>query len=193
MTHLVDYVRWHEHDAGWLSGSGLLASATYGEINRLWSTEDSFVPYEARLLRFMKCGGETRRVFVVGSELVTPAGSFALHRTLLRHERLKFRPRVHSVLDLRREIAKLGIDTDMFGVLNSKIAYLLQFRGNGPLMLRTTDGASVTECENRFQVLWKDAESYTHWRSRFPDPPPAIKKQVERDCIAVRAVARVDM
>lgn len=191
-SNFIDYFVWHEDDADWQEGNGFLGVATYGEVLRLWTNSDYFVTYEARLLRFIRRGGETRRIFLLGPGLADPIRLWALQRTLLRHERLGFSPRVRSVLDLRAEIKRIAINCDMFGVLNGRIAYFLRFPASGaPIMLRTIDKKIVLKAENCFRRLLKNAEKFQIWYQRQKTkPPPELLKQVELDIAAVENVSQ---
>ena len=191
ISQIADYFGLHESDANWAQGNGLLVSATYGELLHLWTNPEQFVTYEARLKGFIGRGGETRRVFLLGPDLADRIRLWALQRTLLRHELLGFAPRVLSVLDLQSAISYLNIDCDMFAVLNGTVGYFVKFPPAGPpLLLRTIEERLVRRAENRFQDLWRSAESFEQWygRQRYRLPEDLLE-QVELDVEAVTNVA----
>jgi hypothetical protein len=192
ITHFVDYYNWHEQDTDWLEGNGFLAAATYGELFYIWANPDVFVSYEARLLRFIRRGGVVRRIYVLGPYIRDPVGLWALERTLLRHQRLGFLTRVGSVLDLREEIREIGINCEMYGVLNGRIGYFLRFPPNEPpIMLRSIDKRLVWRAENHFRKLWQAGEDSQSWYRRQSNKlPQEILNQIELDLEAVVNVSQ---
>lgn len=192
ITDFVNYIQWHEEDADWKQGSGLLASATYGEIFRLWTVADLFVVYEAHLLRFLRKGGETRRVFLVRGEVGDPIRLLALERTMFRHQLLGFKPKVASVVHLQDEMKKVGVRCEMFGILNSRIAYFFQFPINQePLMLRTIEPTIVQQAENHHHRIFEIAELFETWYKRQRiHLPLELREQVETECQWIHAAAK---
>lgn len=194
VTSLEDYFRWHEEERDWRMGNGLLTAATFGELLRLWTNPDLFVAYEARLIRFIKRGGQMRRVFLLDSSLADPKRMFALIRALKRHEALGFSPRVRSILDLRSEAKKLGVQCDMFGSLNGRNAYFFQFPQDGrAIMLRSIEPRIVRQTVDCLSAFWKGAETAKSWLSRQPSLPPKERKQLAIDIRAVEEVARMPL
>jgi len=161
ITQVIDYYTFHENVENWLEGKGILNAASYGETIRFWTLPDIFLPYEAKLVRFLKRGGEVRRIFLVGPEIHDPIRAWALYRTLKKHDALGFKPHVQSVVDLQREISRVGIACDMFGILNGAIGYFFRFPENdAPLMIRTTDNRTATKSDNAFFGLWKNSSTF---------------------------------
>lgn len=189
VTAFVDYYTFHEHVESWLSGKGTLNSAPYGETLRFWTMPNMFLPYEAKLMRFLRRGGEARRIFLIGPEIHDSMREWALYRTLKRHDALGFKPRVRSVIDLQAEIFRFGTACDMFGVLNGSIGYFFRFPENdSPLMLRTNDITIATRADNAFKRLWDDANTFKSWSSRWqPSVPEEIERLVKRDieCVEI--------
>lgn len=70
ITQFVDYFAWHEDDSDWRQGNGALLCTTYGELFRFWVDPAHFVPYEARLARFMARGGTIIRLYVRSGEML---------------------------------------------------------------------------------------------------------------------------
>lgn len=192
ITNFIDYFAWHEDDTDWQKGNGVLNATTYGELLNLWTNVNLFVTYEARLLRFKNRGGEIQRVFVIGGELVDPIRLWAFQRTLIRHKELEFSPRVISILDLRAEVKRMGINCDMFGTLNGSIAYFFKFPlVKDPIMLRTIDKKIVRKAEFCFSKFWEKAEDFEKWYQRQKTKlPKELLNQVSIDCETVRNVSK---
>ena len=191
VTEIVDYYTFHEHAEHWLGGKGILNAATYGETVRFWTDPNIFLPYEAKLVRFMKRGGEVRRVFLIGPEIHDPMRAWALYRTLKRHDALRFAPHVLSVIDLQKAIADTGIACDMFGVLNGEVGYFFRFPENdAPLMVRTTDLGTAAGADNVFTALWRSASTFKAWTDRWTrSVPKEIEDLIHRDieCVSILA------
>lgn len=190
-SDIVNYFQWHEDEKDWRTNKGIVFSCSYGEVLRLWTVPEHFVTYEARLLRFLRSGGEVRRVFFVGPDLADPVRVWALERTLLRHHMLGFQPRVQSVLDLRQGLRELGINCHMGGSINGEIAYFFRFSENvQPLMVRTTVEHIARRAETLFGDLWRKAEGFDNWYSgQRWKLPEELLTQVELDVEAVEHVA----
>lgn len=189
VTEVVDYYTFHEHVDHWLAGKGILNAATYGETVRFWTEPNIFLPYEARLVRFLKRGGEIRRVFLIGPEIHDPMRAWALYRTLKRHDALSFAPRILSVVDLQKAISDTGIACDMFGVLNGEIGYFFRFPENdAPLMVRTSDSSTAAGADNAFTTLWRSASTFKAWTDRWTrSVPKEIEDLIHRDieCVSI--------
>lgn len=191
VTALVDYVKWHESDKDWREGNGLLCAATYGELPHFWTRVERFARYEARLFRFLRSGGEVRRVFVIAHELAYDSTRFLLYRTLRRHLALRFAPRVLGVIDLEDAAAAMGVHTNMIGCLNSRIAYFFQCHDDGyPTMVRTEEPVITYKAQRVFERLWKKSSSATDFFHRHHfEVPEEIEQQVRRDIETVEEIA----
>ncbi len=191
ITDIVDYYTFYEHVDNWLTGNGVLNAATYGETLRFWTTPHIFLPYEAKLMRFLKRGGDVRRIFVIGPEVHDPIRFLAMYRTLKRHEALGFHPHVLSVVDLQPEVERIGISCDMFGVLNGSIVYFFRFPENDePIMVRTTDRKQSNAAEKVFATLWRKAHTSDSWISRWHTSiPKSIRDIIKRDIECVEMLS----
>jgi hypothetical protein len=190
-TNTISYFHWEEEDEIWQKGNGLMCSSTYGELHSLWANPDMFVIYEAHLKRFIDHGGSIRRVFLVGGELADPVRLCLLQRALLRHEMLGFKPRILSILDLKKELRELGINCTMVAVINGRVSYFFRFpESSDPLMIRTIDKKSIFKAEETSLNLWKKAEEFPTWyqRQKYKLSSELIK-QVELEASAVSNVS----
>ncbi len=184
LTSIEDYFGWHEQDPEWTQGDGTLISATYGELFHLWLDPTRYVIYEARLVRFLRRGGETRRVFVWGPAALddsSEVGQWAFQRVLLRHEILRFEPRVRTVIDLEDDLRKLGVSCHMCGTFDQRIAYFFKFpHDHDPSMVRTADPVLAQACSNVMNQFWKGAKAPAKWAGS-KRLPQEIQRQVEQD------------
>ena len=188
-TDFVDYVNWHEQDEDWRKGNGLLAAATYGELLHM-KYADLFVPYEAKLARFKRRGGTTRRIFLVGADLADPLRIWALQRAIVRHELLNFRREFAAFSTLRQPFATWA-----------SVAKCMECLIGQSASFWTLGSATHRECFERCTLLlwseqriasvfWRGAERADVWRKRQPfELPKEVLAQAERDVAAVLAVA----
>lgn len=190
-THLVDYVAWHESDEDWREGNGLLSTATYGELPHFWARPEHFAIFEARLLRYLRAGGETRRVFVLGPEVRNDATLLLLYRTLKRHEALGFHPHVHSVLDLGRAVHALNIACDMFASFNGRIAYFLRCPADGmPTMVRSIEAVIASKTQNQLMRLWHSSTPAADFFARHSlEIPDELLQTIRRDIETIEDIA----
>lgn len=191
VTALVNYAQWHESDRDWRDGNGLLSSATFGELPHLWTRIDRFARYEARLLRFIRSGGEVRRVFVIDDDLSYNAKRFPLYSTLSRHKALRFKPHVLGINDLVDAAKVVGVQSDVLGCFNGRIAYFLQCHDDSdPTMVRTLDSAIVGKVENVIAQLWKrSSTAEAFFRRHRIEVPDQLKEQIRRDIETVEELA----
>jgi hypothetical protein len=163
-TQIVDYYVWHEENNDWENGNGHLGISSYGELYHFWSVPNNFILYEAKLLRFIRNGGKINRLFLLGPEIGDIGGLWTTASVFKRHQALGFSPKVLSVLDLRHELKTLGVNCDMYGVLNGRIAYFLKFPLNAPpVMVRTENKKIIDKIENSQSRLWKNATYSESW------------------------------
>ena len=186
-TQIVDYFAWHESDRDWQEGNGLLTVASYGELNLFWTIPSCFIEYEARLRRYIKGGGEVRRVFVIGHEVRSDASYWLLTRAIRRHEALQFGPRVVSVLDLKREVAAIGVACDSFAAFHGRIGYFMRFdEPTHPTLLRTLDPVFAYKCQSLLGKLWARSTSGTDFlKKRNLEVPAEVSADIQKDIDAV--------
>jgi len=155
-THSVDYVSWHEDDLDWRAGNGVLMAATFGEIPHIWTDQQTCVPYEARLRRFIKSGGMVQRVFVLKSELTSLDARRRLFTVLRRHQMLGFDPKVEIEQRAKRLFT---VNCDTIACLNGRISYLVRTpRNEPPVMVRSTRPALSWRIHSQVQDIWDEAE-----------------------------------
>lgn len=190
-THLVDYLAWHERDSDWLSGNGLLMTATHGEMPHLWTRVDRFAPYEARLLRFIRSGGTIRRVFLIRHDLHNDVTRFMLYRTLRRHMALNFNPHVCSYMTVQKASRAIDVCCDTLGCFNGRIAYFLQSHEDAvPSMVRSFEPVVLHKTGSVLQDLWAGSEPASALLRRRPfDVPQEITSEIERDIETVEELA----
>jgi len=191
VTSLVNYAAWHESDQDWRDGNGLLSSATFGELPHLWTRVERFARYEARLLRFIRSGGEVRRVFVIDDDLSVNAKRLPLYGTLSRHKALRFKPHVLGINDLVDAAKAVGVHSDLLGCFNGRIAYFFQFHDDSnPTMVRTVDSTIVRKVENVVAQLWKRSSTVeAFFRRHSIEVPDQLKEQIRRDIETVEELA----
>lgn len=191
VTSLVNYAEWHESDQDWRDGNGLLSSATFGELPHLWTRVDRFARYEARLLRFIRSDGEVRRVFVIDDDLSDNVKRLPLYRTLSRHKALGFDPHVLGINDLVDAAKAVGVQSDVLGCFNGRIAYFFQCHDDSnPTMVRTIDPAMARKVEKMVTQLWKRSSTVEAFFGRHRiEVPDELKEQIRRDIETVEELA----
>lgn len=191
VTSLVNYAEWHESDRDWRDGNGLLSSATFGELPHLWTRVDRFARYEARLLRFVRSGGEVRRVFVIDDELSDDVKRFPLYSTLSRHKALCFNPHVLGINDLVDAAKAVGVRSDVLSSFNGRISYFFQCHDDSnPTMVRTIDPVIVRKVEKVMALLWKRSSTVeAFFRRHRIEVPVQLKEQIRRDIETVEELA----
>jgi hypothetical protein len=191
VTSLVNYAEWHESDQDWRDGNGLLSSATFGELPHLWTRVERFARYEARLLRFIRSGGEVRRVFVIDDDLSDSVKRFPLYSTLSRHKALRFKPHILGINDLLDAAKAVDVRSDVLASFNGRIAYFFQCHDDSnPTMVRTLEPAIVRKVENVVAQLWKRSSTVeAFFRRHHIEVPDQLKEQIGRDIETVEELA----
>jgi len=166
VTSYVDYYNFHEAKETWSTGSGVLQSASYREIHRLWSKIRTVAIYEAFLLRFIRqCNGRVTRIFVLdGMESLEPSIARMLACIGLRHSLLEFETRFASILDMNSSTKLLGVKCDMFAIINGVTCLFFRFPlGCYPLMIRSNAPSFVKATAKAFEQLYIRADPFKKW------------------------------
>jgi hypothetical protein len=191
VTQLVDYAGWHEGSDDWREGNGLLVSSTFGELPSIWARPERYMFFESGLVRFIRAGGEVRRTFIIGREMVDAGSRLSLYRTLRRHHALKFQPRVRTVHDLNRATKTIDVACDMVASFNGRISYFLRAQAdNDPTMVRTVHKDFTSNVENFVKTFWEDATPAESFMNKYPiDLPPSLVAAMEEDLQNIHAMA----
>lgn len=168
-TTLIDYFKWHESTIDLDEhAEGELLSVTHNELNLLWSNKKLYRSWEASMYLYATRGYTIRRIFAVDPN-ASDGEKSALLQVFYRHALLGMTPVVVHCKNLIKNTNKdLGIECDMYGLLNRSIAYFFKFPINSnPILVRSVNDEVVKSTESAYKKLIEKASDVEKYRKAF--------------------------
>jgi hypothetical protein len=161
-SRVFDYFRWNDEADAWNPDLGEVLGTSFREIDRLWSNPLFYTTYEAGLIRFKKAGGKIERTMVAGVELAIPSLELMLLKTGLRQAVLGFPPRIAHHLDISHIMRRLGVDTQMIGIVGGHTAYFMRIYPDA-VAVKTTDKRFIGRAWECYRDLSAQAMDFEEW------------------------------
>lgn len=163
-TYLMDYYSWTQEAKEWYSGDGDVYAMSVREMKTWWSDPKLFAIYDAALTKFTLRGGQISRIMVIEHEFFDPAAQLLLLRTGYRHYLLGMEPLMIYRPDSWNVVKDLGVDCDLFGCANNRVAYFNRLDGE-PLCVKSHSKKFIGKAHTTFRSLMKQAKPFEEWRS----------------------------